>query len=117
MSVKRAAGSSVVALPVHQSLARHSIHKTRSPESLAPIFSKKDPYKCLSHSARLHDGQTPPFPAVKNTLHLSHCQLKADWRKIGTYTTARVWDPLHDAPGLSSTGDPICAASTQTIRM
>jgi hypothetical protein len=71
----------------------------------------------VSHSARLHDAHTPPFPALKNTLHLSHCQLNADWRKIGTYTMARVWEPLHDAPGLSSTGVPICAASTQIILM
>ena len=49
-----------------------------------------DPYKCRSHSARLHDGHAPPFPALKNTLHLSHCQVNADWRKIGTYTMARV---------------------------
>lgn len=31
------------------------------------------------------------------------------------YTIASVWEPLHDAPGLSSTGVPICAASTHTI--
>lgn len=34
----------------------------------------------------------------------------------GHYTSARVCDPLQDAPGLSSTGEPICAASMQTIR-
>jgi hypothetical protein len=117
MSVKRTAGSSVVALPVHHFLARHSTQITRSPESRLFILSKNDPYKCVSHSALLHDGHTPPFPALKNTLHLSHCQVNADCRKIGTYTIARVWEPLHDAPGLSSTGDPICAASTQTILM
>jgi hypothetical protein len=33
------------------------------------------------------------------------------------YTIARVWEPLHVPPGLSSTGAPICAASTHTIRM
>ena len=71
----------------------------------------------MSHRALLHALHTPPFPALKNTLHLSHCQLKADWRKIGTYTIARVWKPLHDVPGLSSTGDPICAASMHTIFM
>jgi hypothetical protein len=27
---------------------------------------------------------------LKNILHLSHCQLNADWRKIGTYTIAMV---------------------------
>jgi hypothetical protein len=66
----------------------------------------------------LHDGQTPPFPALKKILHLSHCQLNVDWRKNGgTYTIARVWEPFQDAPGFSSTGEPICAASTQTILM
>jgi hypothetical protein len=71
-----------------------------------------------SHSARLHTAHTPPFPAVKNAPHLSHCHLKVDWRKNGgTYTSARVCEPLHDAPGFSSTGEPICAASTQTIFM
>ena len=74
-----------------------------------------DPYKCLSHSARLHDVHTPPDPTLKNALHLSHCQLNADGRKIGTYTIARVWEPFQDAPGFSSTGEPICAASMQTI--
>jgi hypothetical protein len=97
-------------------LARHSTQSTRSPENLARNFSTNDPYKCRSQSARLHDGHAPPFPALKYTLHLSHCQLNVDWRKIGTYTMARVWEPFHDAPGLSSTGEPICAASTQTIR-
>ena len=71
----------------------------------------------MSHSALLHALHTPPFPALKNTLHLSHCHLNADWRKIGTYTIARVWKPLQDVPGLSSTGDPICAASIHTIFM
>ena len=78
-------------------------------------MSKKEPYKCELHSASLHDGHTPPFPALKNTPHLSHCHLNADGRKIGTYTIAMVWEPLHVAAGLSSTGDPICAASMQTI--
>ena len=77
----------------------------------------KDPYKLASHSARLHRGQAPPFPARKNTPHLSHCHLNADWRKIGTYTIASVCDPLHDAPGFSSTTDPIWADSMQIIRM
>ena len=98
-------------------MARHSTQRTLSLENLAFIFSKNDPYKCLSHNARLHDGHAPPFPALKNTLHLSHCQVNADWRKIGTYTIARVCEPLHVAAGLSSTGEPICAASTQTILM
>jgi hypothetical protein len=54
-------------------------------------FSKNDPYMCASHNVRLHDGHTPPFPAVKNTPHLSHCHLKADCRKNGgTYTIASV---------------------------
>ncbi|GAC1483476.1 MAG: hypothetical protein NVS1B5_02690 [Gemmatimonadaceae bacterium] len=66
----------------------------------------------------MHNAQTPPFPALKKILHLSHCQVKADRRKTGgTYTIASVWEPLHDALGLSSTGAPICAASTQTILM
>jgi len=63
---------------------------TLSLENLALTFSTNDPYKCVSHSARLHDGHTPPLPALKNILHLSHCQLNADWRKIGTYTIAMV---------------------------
>ena len=71
-------------------LDRHSTQITLSLENLAFTFSTNDPYKCVSHSARLHDGHTPPLPALKNTLHLSHCQLNADWRKIGTYTIARV---------------------------
>jgi hypothetical protein len=49
-----------------------------------------DPYKCSSHSALLHVVHTPPLPTLKNALHLSHCQLNADGRKIGTYTIARV---------------------------
>jgi hypothetical protein len=66
----------------------------------------------------LHTEQTPPFPAVKNTPHLSHCHLNVDWRKKGgTYTIASVCDPLQDAAGLSSTGEPICAASMQIIFM
>ena len=97
--------------------ALHSTQSTLSLENLAFTFSKKEPYKCLSHNARLQDGQAPPFPALKNTLHLSHCQVNADWRKIGTYTMARVCEPLHVADGFSSTGEPICAASTQTILM
>ena len=32
------------------------------------------------------------------------------------YTSASVCDPLQDAPGLSSTGEPIWAASMHTIR-
>jgi len=32
------------------------------------------------------------------------------------YTSARICDPLQDAPGLSSTGEPIWAASMHTIR-
>ena len=95
----------------------HSTQTARSLENRAFIFSKNDPYKCESHSARLHEAHTPPFPAPKKTPHLSHCHLNADGRKIGTYTSARVCEPTHDAPGLSSTGDPICAASTQTILM
>jgi hypothetical protein len=96
--------------------ARHSTHTVRSFENLAFIFSKNDPYKCSSHSALLHERHTPPFPALKKILHLSHCQLNVDWRRNGgTYTIARVWEPLHVAPGLSSTGEPICAASMQTI--
>ena len=87
------------------------------PENRTFIFSRNDPYKCVSHNDRLHEEHTPPLPALKKTPHLSHCHLKADWRKSGTYTIARVWVPLHDAPGLSSTGEPICAASTQTILM
>ncbi len=72
---------------------------------------------CSSHNARLHETHTPPPPALKNTPHLSHCHVNVDWRKKGgTYTIARVWAPLHDVPGLSSTGEPICAASMQTIR-
>ncbi len=71
-------------------LARHSTQITRSLENLALIFSANDPYKCVSHSARLHEGHTPPLPALKNTLHLSHCQLNTDGRKIGTYTMAMV---------------------------
>ena len=31
------------------------------------------------------------------------------------YTMASVWEPLHEAPGFSSTADPICAASMHTI--
>jgi hypothetical protein len=62
-----------------------------SPENRARTFSTNDPYRCSSHNARLHDVQTPPFPTLKNALHLSHCQLNADWRKNGgTYTIARV---------------------------
>jgi hypothetical protein len=72
---------------------------------------------CASHSARLHEVHTPPPPALKKTPHSSHRQLNVDWRKITTYKIARVWVPLHVAAGFSSTGDPICAASTQTIRM
>ena len=54
-------------------------------------FSKNDPCMCSSHSARLHEAHTPPFPALKNTPHLSHCHLNVDWRKNGgTYTIARV---------------------------
>lgn len=99
-------------------MPRHSTHIDLSVENRAFIFSKNDPYKCSSHNARLHDGHAPPFPALKKILHLSHCQLNVDWRKNGdTYTIARVWDPLHVAPGFSSTGEPICAASTQTILM
>ena len=71
-------------------LERHSTQTARSLENRAFIFSKNDPYKCASHSALLHDGHTPPLPARKNTLHLSHCQLNVDCRKIGTYTIARV---------------------------
>jgi len=56
----------------------------------ALIFSINDPYKWVSHKARLHDVHTPPDPTLKNALHLSHCQLNADGRKIGTYTIARV---------------------------
>ena len=70
--------------------ALHSTHTALSLENFAFIFSTKDPYKCSSQSALLHDGQTPPFPALKKILHLSHCQLNADGRKIGTYTIARV---------------------------
>jgi hypothetical protein len=33
------------------------------------------------------------------------------------YTIARVWEPLQVVPGFSSTGVPICAASTHTILM
>jgi len=92
------------------------MHIGLSLENRAFIFSMNDPYKCSSHNARLHDGHTPPFPALKKILHLSHCQLNVDWRRNGgTYTIAKVWDPLHVASGLSSTGEPICAASTQTI--
>ena len=97
--------------------ARHSTHTGLSLENRAFIFSKNDPYKCESHSARLHEAHTPPFPAPKKTPHLSHCHLNADGRKIGTYTSARVCEPPHDAPGFSSTGEPICAASTQIILM
>ena len=96
---------------------RHSTQTGLWLEKRAFIFSMNDPYMWSSHSARLHTEHTPPFPAVKNIPHLSHCHLNADWRKSGTYTIARVWVPLHDAPGLSSTGEPICAASTQTILM
>jgi hypothetical protein len=61
------------------------------PENLAFSFSKNDPWRCSSHSVRLHTEQTPPFPAVKNTPHLSHCHLKVDWRKNGgTYTIASI---------------------------
>jgi hypothetical protein len=99
-------------------LDRHSTHIGLSLENRLRSFSANDPNKCSSHSARLHDGHAPPFPALKKILHLSHCQLNVDWRKNGgTYTIARVCDPLHVAPGLSSTGEPICAASTQTILM
>ncbi len=71
--------------------ALHSAHTTRSLEKRAFNLSKNDPYKCVSHNARLHEGHTPPLPALKNTPHLSHCQLYADWRKNGgTYTIARV---------------------------
>jgi hypothetical protein len=50
-----------------------------------------EPYKCSSHKARLHDVHTPPFPALKKILHLSHCQVNVDWRRNGgTYTIARV---------------------------
>lgn len=94
---------------------RHSTQTTRSLENLALIFSKNEPYRWASHNARLHAGHTPPLPVLKNTPHLSHCHLNADGRKIGTYTIARVWEPLHVAAGFSSTGDPICAASMQTI--
>jgi hypothetical protein len=60
-------------------------------ENLAFIFSTNEPYRCSSHNACLHEAQTPPFPALKNILHLSHCQLNADWRKNGgTYTIARL---------------------------
>jgi len=46
---------------------------------------------CASHNARLQEEHTAPFPAVKNTPHLSHCHLKADCRKNGgTYTIAKV---------------------------
>ena len=106
---------SPIQLQFQLTFARHSTQITRSLKNLALTFSRKEPYKCRSHSARLHDGHAPPFPALKNTLHLSHCQVNADWRKIGTYTIARVCEPLHDPAGLSSTGVPICAASTQTI--
>jgi hypothetical protein len=77
-------------LQFNHPFARHSTQITRWLENLALIFSTNDPYKCVSHSARLHEGQTPPLPALKNTLHLSHCQLNADGRKIGTYTMAMV---------------------------
>ena len=87
----------------------------RVPENRAFIFARNDPYKCASHNARLHLGHTPPFPALKKIPQLSHCHRKVDWRKIGTYTIARVCDPLQDVPGLSSTGDPIWAASMQII--
>jgi hypothetical protein len=71
--------------------ARHSTHTTLSRENRALTFSINDPYKCLSHNARLHDVHTPPDPALKKILHLSHCQLNVDWRKNGgTYTIARV---------------------------
>ena len=71
-------------------LTLHSTQTGRSLENRAFIFSKNDPYRCVSHSARLHDEHTPPFPAPKKTPHLSHCHLNADGRKIGTYTIARV---------------------------
>jgi hypothetical protein len=80
-------------------------------------LSRNEPYKCESHSARLQEEHTPPFPAPKKIPHLSHCHRNADGRKIGTYKSARLCEPAHDAPGLSSTGEPICAASTQTILM
>ena len=86
-------------------------------ENRAFSFSKNEPYKCVSHNARLHDEHTPPFPAPKKTPHLSHCHLNADGRKIGTYRIARLCEPPHVAPGFSSTGEPICAASTQIILM
>jgi hypothetical protein len=80
----------------------------RSLENRAFTFPINDPYRCASHKARLQEPHTPPFPALKNAPHLSHCQLYADWRKNGgTYTIARVWEPLHDAPGFNSTGVPI----------
>ena len=72
-------------------LERHSTQTGRSLENLARIFSTNDPYKCSSQSDLLHVVHTPPFPTLKNALHLSHCQLNADWRKNGgTYTIARV---------------------------
>jgi len=71
---------------------------------------------CSSHSARLQVRHTPPAPALKNNPHLSHCQVNCDLRKNGgTYTMARVCEPLHEALGLSSTGVPTCTASMQTI--
>ena len=97
--------------------ALHSTHTALSLENRAFIVSKNEPYKWVSHKARLHVAHTPPFPAPKKTPHLSHCHLNADGRKIGTYKSARLCEPLHDAPGLSSTGEPICAASTQIILM
>jgi len=70
---------------------RHSIQTARPPENLALILSQNDPYKWSSHNARLHDWQTPPPPALKNTPHLSHCHVNVDWRKNGgIYTIASV---------------------------
>jgi hypothetical protein len=89
----------------------------RELENRAFSLSQNDPCRCWSHSARLHDTHTPPPPALKNTPQLSHCHVNVDWRKNGgTYTIARVWEPLQEVLGLSSTGEPICAASMQTIR-
>ena len=92
------------------------MHICLSLEKRAFSLSQNDPYRCASHNARLHVRHTPPAPALKNVPHLSHCQLNCDLRKNGgTYTIARVWDPLHDALGLSSTGVPTCTASMQII--
>jgi hypothetical protein len=52
-----------------QPRALHSTQIVLSLENRAFILSKNDPYKWISHNARLHERHTPPLPALKNALH------------------------------------------------